>query len=202
MMNFNSNLIHKVSKLHFIAFIIMKIWWEFRLTKLWFYEFRRKAEVNMEGQFLVRQIYDDEITYNLISAAVDLLRKFEFLSKFFVDISLSKSSQQSFPFEQNNEFFFICGLWWIIFPSYKKRSALSEHCDNGINFTASEKNRLLVTTFLIFLVFYLQSLLSDIPADAILELFGKTFFEFCQDSGYDKILQVLGATPRDFLQVF
>lgn len=42
---------------------------------------------------------------------------------------------------------------------------------------------------------------SDIPADDILELFGKTFFEFCQDSGYDKILQVLGATPRDFLQV-
>ena len=43
--------------------------------------------------------------------------------------------------------------------------------------------------------------LTDIPADDILELFGKTFFEFCQDSGYDKILQVLGATPRDFLQV-
>lgn len=42
---------------------------------------------------------------------------------------------------------------------------------------------------------------SDIPANTILELFGKTFFEFCQDSGYDKILQVLGATPRDFLQV-
>ncbi|XP_055381357.1 guanylate cyclase soluble subunit beta-1 [Condylostylus longicornis] len=73
----------------------------------------KKAEVNMEGQFLVRQIYDDEITYNLIGAAVEIL---------------------------------------------------------------------------------------NIPADAILELFGKTFFEFCQDSGYDKILQVLGATPRDFLQ--
>lgn len=42
---------------------------------------------------------------------------------------------------------------------------------------------------------------TDIPANDILELFGKTFFEFCQDSGYDKILQVLGATPRDFLQV-
>jgi hypothetical protein len=42
---------------------------------------------------------------------------------------------------------------------------------------------------------------SEIPANAILELFGKAFFEFCQDSGYDKILQVLGATPRDFLQV-
>jgi guanylate cyclase soluble subunit beta len=29
----------------------------------------------MEGQFLVRQIYEDEITYNLINAAVDVLRK-------------------------------------------------------------------------------------------------------------------------------
>lgn len=46
-----------------------------------------------------------------------------------------------------------------------------------------------------------MTLFTDIPADDILELFGKTFFEFCQDSGYDKILQVLGATPRDFLQV-
>ncbi|KDR07449.1 guanylate cyclase soluble subunit beta-1 [Zootermopsis nevadensis] len=74
---------------------------------------KKDAEVCMEGQFLVRQIYEDEITYNLIHAAVDVLQ---------------------------------------------------------------------------------------IPANSILELFGKTFFEFCQDSGYDKILQVLGATPRDFLQ--
>jgi hypothetical protein len=29
----------------------------------------------MEGQFLVRQIYDDELTYNLIGAAVELLSK-------------------------------------------------------------------------------------------------------------------------------
>jgi len=29
----------------------------------------------MEGQFLVRQIYDDELTYNLIQAAVGVLRK-------------------------------------------------------------------------------------------------------------------------------
>jgi len=41
----------------------------------------------------------------------------------------------------------------------------------------------------------------ELPASSILEMFGKMFFEFCQDSGYDKILQVLGATPRDFLQV-
>lgn len=27
----------------------------------------------MEGQFLVRQIYEDEITYNLITAAVEKL---------------------------------------------------------------------------------------------------------------------------------
>ncbi|CAF4951925.1 unnamed protein product [Pieris macdunnoughi] len=74
---------------------------------------KKKAEVAMEGSFLVRQIYDDEITYNLITAAVEVLQT---------------------------------------------------------------------------------------PANEILELFGMTFFEFCQDSGYDKILQVLGATPRDFLQ--
>ncbi|KAL7028069.1 hypothetical protein ACKWTF_005710 [Chironomus riparius] len=81
-------------------------------TEIW-ETIKRKAEVNMDGQFLVRQIYDDEITYNLVGAAVEVL---------------------------------------------------------------------------------------NIPADSILELFGLTFFDYCQDSGYDKILQVLGATPRDFLQ--
>ncbi len=37
--------------------------------------FRKNAEVNMEGQFLVRQIYDDEMTYNIVSAAVEVLGK-------------------------------------------------------------------------------------------------------------------------------
>lgn len=55
--------------------------------------------------------------------------------------------------------------------------------------------------FIMYIEIKIMMLFSDIPADDILELFGKTFFEFCQDSGYDKILQVLGATPRDFLQV-
>lgn len=40
----------------------------------------------------------------------------------------------------------------------------------------------------------------NIPAADILELFGRMFFEFCQESGYDKILKILGATTRDFLQ--
>lgn len=88
----------------------------------------------MEGQFLVRQIYDDEITYNLIGAAVEIL-------------------SEQLPC--------VCVCVRV----------------------------------------YIFQLFLDIPADDILELFGKTFFEFCQDSGYDKILQVLGATPRDFLQV-
>lgn len=39
------------------------------------------------------------------------------------------------------------------------------------------------------------------PANVLLEKFGEKFLDFCQDSGYDRILQVLGATPRDFLQV-
>ncbi|GAB6026008.1 Guanylate cyclase soluble subunit beta-1, variant 2 [Chamberlinius hualienensis] len=49
------------------------------------------------------------------------------------------------------------------------------------------------------LVFAAQKVL-EIPANVILEMFGKMFFDFCQESGYTKILQVLGATPRDFLQ--
>lgn len=32
----------------------------------------------MEGQFLVRQIYEDEITYNLISAAVNKLSTYAY----------------------------------------------------------------------------------------------------------------------------
>ena len=42
---------------------------------------------------------------------------------------------------------------------------------------------------------------ADVPANILLEKFGEKFLDFCQDSGYDRILQVLGATPRDFLQV-
>lgn len=38
----------------------------------------------MEGQFLVRQIYDDEITYNLIGAAVEILSKFPFVTRTFI----------------------------------------------------------------------------------------------------------------------
>lgn len=30
----------------------------------------------MDGQFLVRQIYDDQITYNLVTAAVEILSKY------------------------------------------------------------------------------------------------------------------------------
>lgn len=41
---------------------------------------------------------------------------------------------------------------------------------------------------------------TGLAAADILELFGRMFFDFCQESGYDKILKVLGATPRDFLQ--
>lgn len=33
----------------------------------------------MEGQFLVRQIYDDEITYNIVSAAVNKLSTYNLL---------------------------------------------------------------------------------------------------------------------------
>jgi hypothetical protein len=49
----------------------------------------------MEGQFLVRQIYDDEITYGLIGAAVEILSKSlsaSFLSRTLYFIASSTNS--------------------------------------------------------------------------------------------------------------
>lgn len=37
----------------------------------------------MDGQFLVRQIYDDEITYNLVSSAAQILGKYNYFSIYF-----------------------------------------------------------------------------------------------------------------------
>lgn len=45
----------------------------------WFPCCRKDAEVNMDGQFLVRQIYEDEITYNLVGAAVKILSQYFFI---------------------------------------------------------------------------------------------------------------------------
>lgn len=42
---------------------------------------------------------------------------------------------------------------------------------------------------------------SEVDAGQILQMFGKMFFEFCQESGYDTILRVLGSNVREFLQV-
>lgn len=42
---------------------------------------------------------------------------------------------------------------------------------------------------------------TDLNAGEILQMFGKMFFVFCQESGYDTILRVLGSNVREFLQV-
>lgn len=44
-------------------------------------------------------------------------------------------------------------------------------------------------------------LIIEMDAGGILQMFGKMFFEFCQESGYDTILRVLGSNVREFLQV-
>lgn len=46
----------------------------------------------MEGQFLIRQIYDDEITYNLIGAAVEILSKSCVFMFWTMKVSLSCTS--------------------------------------------------------------------------------------------------------------
>lgn len=121
---------------------------------------RKKAGLNMDGQFLIRQIYEDEITYNLITAAVEILSEFYFAYHFRP---------------------FVISFW--------------RQFRHG-EYTVTQSRDKIIS--FIFCFFFGRV---EIPADDILELFGKTFFDFCQDSGYDKILQVLGATPRDFLQV-
>ncbi|XP_036366551.1 guanylate cyclase soluble subunit beta-1 isoform X2 [Octopus sinensis] len=76
-------------------------------------DIKKAADLSMDGHFLVRYVYDDSISYDLVGAASKVLK---------------------------------------------------------------------------------------LPASDILELFGEMFFAFCQESGYDKILQVLGGTTKDFLQ--
>lgn len=46
-----------------------------------------------------------------------------------------------------------------------------------------------------------QTYKTDLNAGEILQMFGKMFFVFCQESGYDTILRVLGSNVREFLQV-
>ncbi|XP_022064187.1 guanylate cyclase soluble subunit beta-1 [Acanthochromis polyacanthus] len=76
-------------------------------------DIKREAQLDIEGQFLVRIIYEDAKTYDLVAAASKVLK---------------------------------------------------------------------------------------IDAGDILQMFGKMFFEFCQESGYDTILRVLGSNVREFLQ--
>lgn len=38
--------------------------------------FRKKANVEMEGHFIVRCVYDDSISYDLVAAASEVLSKF------------------------------------------------------------------------------------------------------------------------------
>ena len=44
---------------------------------------RREAEVNVEGHFLVRQIYEDDVTYNIVGAAERVLSKFSRIEMLF-----------------------------------------------------------------------------------------------------------------------
>lgn len=139
---------------------------------------RKKAGLNMDGQFLIRQIYDDEITYNLITAAVEILSELNCVYNFSAVCHIrlnATSSLAPYVWQPKHTY----SLYIYIYTCTICHSAY-----------------LFIRDDLISLKLY-----TEIPADDILELFGKTFFDFCQDSGYDKILQVLGATPRDFLQV-
>ncbi|KAK2169730.1 hypothetical protein LSH36_7g04021 [Paralvinella palmiformis] len=42
--------------------------------------------------------------------------------------------------------------------------------------------------------------ITGLTADEIWELFGETFFDFCEESGYEKIMQVLGGNLKDLFE--
>lgn len=67
-----------------------------------------------------------------------------------------------------------------------------------------EKNIILIHQVFSRFFSHVQSpifaLLADVDPPTVLEMFGKMFFEFCQESGYDEILKVLGGTTHDFLE--
>ncbi|GIY36882.1 guanylate cyclase soluble subunit beta-1 [Caerostris extrusa] len=95
---------------HALELLIVRNYGEVMWEKI-----KKEADIVMEGQFLVRIIYEDEITYQIVFAAEKCL---------------------------------------------------------------------------------------GIKAADILEHFGRMFFDFCQESGYDKILKVLGATQEIFFRIW
>jgi len=45
------------------------------------------------------------------------------------------------------------------------------------------------------------SVFAETDANAILELFGSFFFQFCEEAGYGVIMRTLGSSVREFLEV-
>nr|XP_039266180.1 guanylate cyclase soluble subunit beta-1-like [Styela clava] len=60
--------------------------------------------------------------------------------------------------------------------------------------------RMIYEDFCTFDLVKAATVVLNVEANKILELFGKFFFEFCQESGYDVIMRVLGSNVREFLQ--
>lgn len=62
----------------------------------------------MEGQFLVRQIYDDEITYGLIGAAVEILSElFSIIFFYFFSRQLKRKYLRNWDWFEARKFLFI-----------------------------------------------------------------------------------------------
>lgn len=63
----------------YVKNIIDLLMWYFSLNQkdfiLFFFFFRKEAQLDEEGQFLVRIIYDDSKTYDLVAAASKVLSK-------------------------------------------------------------------------------------------------------------------------------
>lgn len=103
--------------------------------------YRKNADVQMEGQFLVRQIYEDELTYNLISAAVEVLSEFSANIYIKADIELNWDVFIEIPANTILELFGKMFFW--ILPRFWLRQNFTSLGRHTTGLSTSTINRLI-----------------------------------------------------------
>ena len=98
-----------------------------------------------------------------------------------------------------NKVCFLLSYFLKAFPSNKK-FILTFRKEAGVEVDGHFMIRVIYNDDATYALVTAASKILNLPASAILQLFGQFFFEFCEESGFDKILTVLGGTTKDFLE--
>ena len=84
----------------------------------------------------------------------------------------------------------------MIIRTFKFKQGSTKHMTDYMGHNARQE---IVNTSRLQLLCHVVIVCSGVPATKILEMFGETFFDFCEESGYDRILHVLGGKLSEFL---